>query len=86
MDFASKFQAVDPRRHLYVGEQQPDIVPVLQHFQRFFRIARLYDGVPVLLQKLGGIQAQQDIVFSDKNGQMIDALFMGHAIQPFLVM
>jgi hypothetical protein len=40
----------------------------------------------VLLQKLEGIQAQQDIVFSDKNGQMIDALFMGHAIQPFLVM
>src|SRR5277367_5233534 len=76
-----EFDAIDAAGHLYVGEQQPHIRPPFQRSQRVFSVCSFNNGVTVVLQEVGRVQAQQLFVFDDEDGGFGMDVTLGHIRQ-----
>jgi hypothetical protein len=64
----SKFQSVHATRHIYVSEDGANVVASFKDLDRIVGVCRSYNVIALILQRFAGIQAQQGIIFDDKDG------------------
>src|SRR5271167_3473842 len=76
-----ELHSVDGAGHLYIGEQQPHIRPPFQRSQHVFSVRSFNDGVTVVLQEVGRVQAQQLLVVDDEDGGLGMDFSLGHTRQ-----
>ena len=66
-DQSGQRQAIDDSRHVYVSEEQLDVGIRCQYFERPVTVHSLDHAKPSVLENIDRREADQSLVFDDKN-------------------